>query len=170
MRAFVTILSFATILCLAAVATHAADSRNPSGLWANDKSMLRISVHGETLRAEVVALKNPTYTADEEASWPVGSERRDDNNPDANLRARPVLGIDLLKGFVWDDGKWRGELYDPESGNWYSAHITVSRKGVLRMRGYIGTPLLGRTAEFVPATSCTEDVKAMTAGTNLVSC
>ena len=170
MKAFATILIFATSACVAATVAQAADSRDPSGLWANDKSMLRIRVDGDTLRAEVVALKNPTYTEGEQTDWPVGSERRDDNNPDTNLRARPVLGINLLKNFAWDDGKWQGELYDPESGNWYSAHITVSRKGLLRMRGYIGTPLLGRTAEFVPAARCTEDVKVMIAGTNLVSC
>ena len=165
MRAFVTLLFFSTL-----AASHAATTSDPSGLWSNDRSMLRITVQDGTLRAEVVDLANPTYEEGESDRWPAGEARRDDNNPDTSLRERRIVGINLLQEFELRDGKWQGKLYDPESGKTYSANITVSRRGNLKMRGYIGTPLLGRTVEFVPAQRCDADTRKMTAGAALAGC
>ncbi len=166
-------VGFATVLSalLTAVAAHAASPEDPSGLWSNDKSMLRISRMENTLRAEIVALLEPTYKQGESRVWPAGEHKRDENNPDETMRGRLVMGINLFKDFKFEKGKWRGQLYDPESGNWYSAHVTVTDEGLLRMRGYIGAPMFGRTAEFVPAESCTEPTIAMAAQQNgLVDC
>jgi uncharacterized protein (DUF2147 family) len=41
----------------------------------------------------------------------------------------------------WSDG-W---VYDPESGKTYSARMALESATLLRLRGYIGIPLLGST-------------------------
>ena len=44
-----------------------------------------------------------------------------------------------------DDGVWAGHITNPDDGKTYSIHISLDPQGKLRMRGYIGIPLLGRT-------------------------
>jgi uncharacterized protein (DUF2147 family) len=71
----------------------------------------------------------------------------DDKNPDEALRGRPVMGLVLLRGFMYDgEGEWRGgKIYDPKSGNDYSAKMTLLDEKNLDLRGYVLMPLFGRT-------------------------
>lgn len=85
--------------------------------------------------------------------WLTETGKKDAKNPDPKLRDRQILGIVNLTGFVakdqttWTDGK----IYDPESGKTYSSRITVVSDKELDVRGYVGTPLLGRTTKFIRA-------------------
>ena len=36
------------------------------------------------------------------------------NNPDKTKQKNPILGLDLLKGFVFDDDEWEDALRDDE--------------------------------------------------------
>lgn len=78
----------------------------------------------------------------------------DTKNPDPELRNRPVEGITFLSGFDYNAKKNRwvdGSVYDPESGKTYSAKLELIEGGKrLKMRGYIGVSLFGRTAKFDP--------------------
>jgi uncharacterized protein (DUF2147 family) len=71
----------------------------------------------------------------------------DGQNPDLSLRFRPLCGLVILKGFKpsgereWDDGS----VYDPDNGKTYRANMALADNGALRLRGYIGIPLLGQT-------------------------
>ena len=69
--------------------------------------------------------------------------------------------------YRFENGKWQGRIYDPESGNVYSSNMRVERNGKLKMRGYLGIPLFGRTASFVPLHDCAEHVKEMLVMVNL---
>ncbi|HTI86655.1 MAG TPA: DUF2147 domain-containing protein [Alphaproteobacteria bacterium] len=71
----------------------------------------------------------------------------DVHNPDASLRARPVLGLAILRDFRQEaDGTWSGgTVYDPEDGRTYRGTLALDRDGRLRMRGYVGIELFGRT-------------------------
>ena len=79
------------------------------------------------------------------------------------LRTRPLLGLDLLSQYQYKDGKWQGQLYDPESGKTYKSQITLGSDGKLQMRGYIGMPMLGRTAMWTPVSSCSANIVKMLA-------
>lgn len=72
---------------------------------------------------------------------------RDEKNPDPALRDRPLIGLDLFAGFTYDgDGRWTGgTIYDPNSGKTYRCIITWVDEKTLKVRGYIGVPMLGRT-------------------------
>ncbi len=71
----------------------------------------------------------------------------DDKNPDPVLRDRELLGLDLFAGFHFDgDDRWiDGRIYDPNSGKTYRCIITVVDDNTLKVRGYVGVPILGRT-------------------------
>lgn len=75
--------------------------------------------------------------------------KKDENNPDPALRDRPVLGLQILSGFKPDNSEkteWSGgKIYDPKNGKTYSCKMKLDGES-LRIRGYIGIPLLGRTA------------------------
>jgi uncharacterized protein (DUF2147 family) len=74
---------------------------------------------------------------------------RDEHNPNPSLRAQPLCGLRLMGGFQPSKrtkGKWdSGWVYDPESGKTYSGSITEIDDGTVKLRGYIGIPLFGRS-------------------------
>jgi len=149
--------------------TVAAMSKEDSvvGLWAGDDSLLRISATGDGLSMVIVALKDPLYLPDETVGEP-GAFRLDDNNPDAGLRTRPLLGLDLLSDYAFDGRRWQGRIYDPKSGNIYASRM--EREGPrLKMRGYIGVPMLGRTQYFERVDSCSTRVLAMIEASRVVT-
>ncbi|MGI9223010.1 MAG: DUF2147 domain-containing protein [Woeseiaceae bacterium] len=71
----------------------------------------------------------------------------DEKNPDPALRDRPLVGLELFAGFEYDgNGRWSGgTIYDPNSGKTYRCIVTVVDEETLKVRGYVGVPLLGRT-------------------------
>jgi uncharacterized protein (DUF2147 family) len=76
-----------------------------------------------------------------------GLPRVDRKNPDQALRNRRLLGLQIMDGFVYDsESSWdKGRIYDPESGKTYQSKITLVSPHRLKIRGYVGIPLFGRT-------------------------
>ncbi len=65
-----------------------------------------------------------------------------------NLKNKPIEGLQILTGMKAEGAnKWsNGKLVDPESGKIYSGKLTLSDNGQsLNLRGYVGTPVFGRT-------------------------
>ena len=78
-------------------------------------------------------------------TWMKNPEELDDNNPDPKLRTRTTLGINLLRGFVFDDGEWeKGKIYDPGDGKLYSCIMWMDGNDKLWVKGYIGFSFIGR--------------------------
>jgi len=72
----------------------------------------------------------------------------DAENPDPALRGRPLVGADFILNFVFDGKKWRdGRIYNPENGKHYKADLELE-DGVLKLRGWLGVRLLGRTVKW----------------------
>jgi uncharacterized protein (DUF2147 family) len=75
-----------------------------------------------------------------------GKPKLDSKNSNTNLRAKPLLGLELLKDFVFEEGKWtNGTIYDPKTGKTYSCNLTMKENGQLNIRGYVGISLIGRS-------------------------
>lgn len=74
--------------------------------------------------------------------------RLDTENPDENLQNRNVVGIIFMKDFIFKKNKWvGGEVYSIENGGTYSGKMWLENNGkFLKMRGYLGISLLGKTA------------------------
>lgn len=79
-----------------------------------------------------------------------GEPKVDDKNPDASLHTRPVLGLQLLKDFVYNGDKkeWAGgTIYDPKSGKTYDAFMKLDSNDVMKLKGFVlGMRFLGREA------------------------
>ena len=76
-----------------------------------------------------------------------GQPKRDILNPDPSKRNNLFVGTVIMKGFTFDNDKtWKdGEIYDLTHGKTYKAQITLKDSNTLKMRGYIGTPMIGKT-------------------------
>jgi uncharacterized protein (DUF2147 family) len=63
------------------------------------------------------------------------------------MKDQPLVGLQVMWGFAQDGGQWSGgQVLDPETGKIYRAFLALEDGGTkLRLRGYIGIPLLGRT-------------------------
>lgn len=110
------------------------------GKWINSsgEAHIDISKKGDKFFGKIVWLKAPK---DEK-----GLAKLDVKNPEANLKTRPILGLEMLKNFVYDDGKWvDGKIYDPKTGKTYSCNMNIKANGDLNVRGYIGISLIGRS-------------------------
>ena len=118
------------------------------GLWgtAGGKSHVEITVDHNVYQGRIVWLKQPDYPADDSKGM-AGKPKVDRENPNPTLRSRPIIGLQLVTGFRYDgDNVWSdGHIYDPESGKTYSCKMTLMPDGSLRVRGYIGISLFGRT-------------------------
>lgn len=113
------------------------------GYWFNEEktSKLQIYEEGSKFYAKIVWLKEPLDKG-------TGKPRTDNLNPDARLKNAPLLGLLVLKNFVFDgEDEWKdGTIYDPKNGKTYSCYIKFDDKpNTLKIRGYIGVSLLGRT-------------------------
>jgi len=73
--------------------------------------------------------------------------RLDDKNPDPALRGRALDGVTIMQGFRYDgEDHWiGGTIYDPNSGNTYKGTLTLLDADTLKVRGYIGFSLFGRS-------------------------
>lgn len=47
-----------------------------------------------------------------------------------------IIGMEIIMGLSEDDGYWRGDILDPESGNVYRCKLWIE-DGKLRVRGYL---------------------------------
>ena len=97
--------------------------------------IIEIYQTGDTLSGKLVQSQEP--------------DRLDAKNPDASKRSQTLIGTDILTGFKpADDDTWEdGEVYDPTSGKKYSAKLTL-KGDVLKVRGFVGMSLLGKTVEW----------------------
>jgi uncharacterized protein (DUF2147 family) len=139
----VTMLSPATTMSVAIAQT--AQPPRIAGVWQADDGRMRIEMvqTGDDCIGKLVwgqrALEADGKTF-----------KRDVNNPDPALRGRSLQGITILSNLKWNaaEKRWEGgRLYDGTSGRTMSARITPVG-GKLEMRGYMGSPMLGRTLRF----------------------
>ncbi len=77
-----------------------------------------------------------------------GRPKRDEMNPDAALRHRPLCGLTVLNSLLpvpSEPDKWSaGSFYDPRDGHSYGLTATLRSADVLVARVYIGMPFFGK--------------------------
>ncbi|KGL63195.1 DUF2147 domain-containing protein [Polaribacter sp. Hel1_85] len=60
---------------------------------------------------------------------------------------KPILGLNILTGLEKDGEEWSGgNILDPRNGKVYKCYIELVKKDKLKIRGYIGLALFGKTA------------------------
>lgn len=59
---------------------------------------------------------------------------------------KPILGLTVIKGLSKEGSEYtNGKILDPKSGKLYKCFITLEGNDKLKVRGYIGVSLIGRT-------------------------
>jgi len=113
------------------------------GDWLTGSGKAKVNIYKDSktgkLNGKIVWLKDPN-----EAD---GTPKLDKHNPNARLKTKPLMGLLLLRDFVHEGGRtWSdGKIYDPENGKDYSCILEVESEKKLKVRGYIGFSLIGRT-------------------------
>jgi uncharacterized protein (DUF2147 family) len=112
------------------------------GVWlTNGKNPAKIQIYqnGDKYYGKIVSIKEPLDES--------GKPKTDIKNPDEKLRSNPVLNLVMLKDFIFDGkDEWsKGHIYDPASGKTYNCYIKLQNWNTMKVRGYIGVSLLGRT-------------------------
>ena len=113
------------------------------GKWKLEDGSAIVEVYqeGDVFNGKIVWLKNPT-----EAD---GSPAVDSNNPDAKLRSRQLIGLNMLSGLKQKGGEYSGgSIYDPGNGKTYNCSMKVEGD-ILKVRDSLDKRgLLGRTMDW----------------------
>lgn len=134
-------LAILFIIWISSVA-HPVAADDITGTWltpGDDAAKISIYKSGGKYYGKITWLQVPVKN---------GKPRVDENNADVSRRNDPIIGMVLVKDFVWDpeDEEWdSGRVYDPKSGNTYSGYLKLIDKDRLKLRGFIGISLIGRT-------------------------
>ena len=138
--ATVVLLGLVVFLLAPAVALAEGGGDAILGKWVTtgQKSVVEIYKCGDEYCGKIIWLKEPL---DKE-----GKEKLDTKNPDESKRDRKIVGLQILSGFKYKgDNKWGdGKIYDPEKGKTYKCKTKLEGDN-LKLRGYIGFSLIGRT-------------------------
>jgi len=59
---------------------------------------------------------------------------------------KPIKGMVIINGLEEDGDEWNNaKILDPKTGKEYKCYITLDGENKLKVRGYVGFALLGRT-------------------------
>lgn len=138
MKTALVALAFAA----AATAAHAADPVEGQWLVEGGSAKVRIApCAGDKGRmcGTIVWLKAP--------NGPDGRPLRDANNPDAAQRAKPLVGLAMIRDFKpAGPGKWAGgRIYDPGAGKTYASKMAINRDGTLKVEGCVAVVCRAQT-------------------------
>jgi uncharacterized protein (DUF2147 family) len=109
------------------------------GTWVAGENKAKVQIYkvGNKYHGRITWLRDPVKN---------GRPKTDVKNPDPKLRNTPIVGLVVLRNFIYDDREWlSGEIYDPSNGKEYSCKITMPDPNTLKVRGYLGISLFGRT-------------------------
>jgi uncharacterized protein (DUF2147 family) len=126
MRVTLAALAVAGGALLGAGGANAQTADDAFGTWKHPDNGSNISIYqcGGGLCAKVVKVADPS--------------RKDEKNPDAKLRTRPIVGVVIMNGAKKSgDKSWSGKLYNTQDGQTYSGTVTVVSKNTLKLEGCV---------------------------------
>ncbi len=122
-------VALATLIVGAATAAFSAAPINGRWVTAEKNAIVEIAPCGTTICGKIARfLVTP----------PQGVDQKDTKNPNAALRSRTLLGMNILTGFKADGDQWKGQIYDPKSGKTYRSIVYKTVSGKLTVKGCIG--------------------------------
>jgi uncharacterized protein (DUF2147 family) len=110
------------------------------GIWKNGtgKGHIQIYKHEGKYHGKIIWLKD--------ALDKTGKPKTDFRNEDPARKNKPLIGLQMLRDFRYEDGEWTGgRIYNPGDGKEYKAYIKMKDVHTLQVRGYMGISLIGKT-------------------------
>ena len=134
-------LTFALVMTISGGPSVLAAQDAAHGYWLteNGKAIVLMSQCGTQTCGQMVWTSAPRDAT--------GKLKLDVNNAEPDLKTRPVCGLQLIGGMkpksagTWEDG-W---IYNPRNGEKYSAEIQAVSADELKVRGYLGISILGKS-------------------------
>lgn len=130
MRRFSTAM-IATAAGIALAAPASADNNSIAGRWRTDDGKAVITIAPCSNGSAALCGRISRFLVPEPASG-----ARDTNNPNASLRERPLMGVQVLSNLTRDGNSWSGRGYSPEEGRNFNATVR-SQSGRLNVRGCV---------------------------------
>ena len=115
------------VLIVLALFAVVADAQNILGKWKTEAGDANVEIfqQGGKVYGKIVWLQK-------------GPDTKDTHNPDAKLRERKLVGVNILSDLAKKDNKWEGgKIYDPKSGKTYKCSIWMEGDQ-LKVRGHLG--------------------------------
>jgi len=144
-RSLLIVLMGLVIYPFAQISAQEVKADDILGVWLNEDKDAHVEIFkdGDKYFGKIIWLKNPIREE-------TGKPKLDKENEDESLRTRPVMGMLLLSDFEFDgDDEWEdGTIYDPKNGKTYKCYMEFEDEddlNTLKVRGFIGFSLLGRT-------------------------
>jgi len=141
---------FAPVILLLLISTASAQKPEAIvGKWLVEEKDTQIEIYpceGKYC-GKIIWLKEPNYPADDPKGM-AGKPKVDRENPEPSKRGNPILGMNLLWGFASSgENLWEGGfIYNPREGKTYKCKLTLENPDRLKVRGFIGISLIGKTA------------------------
>lgn len=131
------------LFCCAAIffMGWSANSQNIFGRWKtiDDETGKVLSI------VEIYQVKGKVYGKIVELLNPQ-SKNKVCNLCSGDDKNKPLLGLTIIKGLEKDGSEYsNGKILDPKSGKQYNCYITLEKPDRLKVRGYLGISLIGRT-------------------------
>ena len=141
--------SLAVLLVLALVPTFAAAApTTPVGRWKTiddsskeAKAIVEIWEHKGKLYGKIIKLFRKAGEDPDPKCDKCKGDKKD----------KRVIGMVIVEGLARDGDEWKGgSILDPDNGKTYKCKMSLE-KGKLKVRGFIGVSVLGRTQYWHPA-------------------
>lgn len=116
------------MLLLAASPAEADTQPSAYGRWLTDDgaAIVRIAPCGPKLCGAIERILDPA------------APNNDVNNPDRDLRRKPLVGVTVLRDFSRSGATWTGgRAYDPKSGGSYRSELRLAADGRLKVTGCV---------------------------------
>jgi len=143
-------VSLITILCLSSRMSNAQFKPDDiTGIWQTPEHLSEIQIYknGDKYYGKIIWEKEPVDSS--------GKPKKDSKNPNPSLRNRLIHGLVIIQNLRFNGKEWEGgKIYDPESGNDYRIIAELSDNNTLKVRGYIGISLIGRSSVWKRKTLC----------------
>jgi uncharacterized protein (DUF2147 family) len=145
---FSVIVGILAIFMLASI-SHAENCDAILGYWLDSKKNYQIEIYKQEGKyaGKIVWLKEPYYEPNDPESCMGGRLRLDRQNPDVSRKDRPLLGLEVMWNFIYSGkNQWEsGIIYNPVEGRTYRGKITLDSSNILRIRGFYGFSIFGKT-------------------------
>ncbi len=119
------------ILCFLVPGAASASELDIAGIWYTEDKGAKV---------EVTDCGDGTPCGNLLWFEPDGSGVTNDiNNPDSELRKRPLIGSPVFWGFKAKKDRWsKGRIYDAGTGKSYKSKLELADDGTLKVKGCIG--------------------------------
>lgn len=136
-----------SVVLVSAALSSIAFAQTPAGAWktiddatGQERSIVRITESGGVFTGKVEKLLAPD--AKQDAKCDQCTDARKD---------QPIIGMTIIRGVKKNDDVFDGgDILDAKTGKLYKVRMKLSDGGKkLEVRGFVGTPMLGRSQNWV---------------------